>query len=138
MGQALQQESPRYRDMDYDGEKVRRILQVMGSDEASAAFVAESDGELQGATVIAVAGRWFGSGFFVTDLSLYVKPEHRGGAAFGLLIDAIEHWTAARGIRDITLGVSTEVHPEATVRAYERKGYKVTGYTLAKVLDHVS
>lgn len=135
MGAALRAESPRYQTKDYDGDKVRRILEGMVAGDFGGAFVAEDDGQLVGVTLVVDTERWFGPGTFVTDLTLYVKPEHRGNGAFQALVAAIEEWTRDKGIHDLALGVSTEVHPEATVRAYEKLGYRVTGYTLTKVLS---
>lgn len=135
MGAALHAESPRYRTMEYDGDKVRRIVEAMVSGEFGGAFVAEEGGVPVGVTLMVDTERWFGPGVFATDLTMYVKPEHRGDGAFQLLIAAAEEWSRAKGLTDIAMGVSTEVHAQQTVRAYEKLGYRVTGYTLTKVLS---
>lgn len=139
MGYDLLTESPRYSGMEYDGEKINRLLTLITNGIVGAAFVVVdekvSNDTLAGLTIVVETDRWFGPGTFATDLTLYVRPEYRRSGAFDLLVDAIEGWAEGRGVRDVALGVSTEVHPQETVRAYEKKGYKVTGYTLTKVLE---
>lgn len=137
MGPMLMAESPRYRGMEFDGAKVASLLHGVIDADFAAVFVAEANEELVGVTIIAVQDRWFGPGRFVTDLTLFVKPQHRGGSIFRDLVVMIESWAREQGVADLALGVSTLTHAEATVRAYERMGYTVTGYTLTKTLaDH--
>jgi GNAT superfamily N-acetyltransferase len=139
MGRALALESPKYRDMTFDEAKLmalgERINSVLMSDLACS-FVAERAGQVIGMMVVGMAERFFGGDLYVTDLTLYVKPEHRGGLAFARLVQAAEAWARERGVRDACFGVSTEVHAERTVHAYQRMGYRLTGYTLTKTLAH--
>lgn len=139
MGAALHAESPRYRDMAFKPEKLRQLAERLADPAAadlSAVFVAESAGEPVGMFVAVMAERWFCDELYVTDLTVYVKPEHRGGSSFFRLVRAVEQWAAERGVTDIAVGVSTEVHAERTVRAYERLGYTLSGYTVTKALNH--
>lgn len=137
MGRALALESPKYRDMHWDEAKLmdlgERINSVLAADQACS-FVAQQRGEMAGTMIIVVAERFFGGDLYVTDVTLYIKPEHRGGFVFARLVQAAEKWARERGVRDAAFGVSTEIDAPRTVRAYERMGYTVTGYTLTKTL----
>lgn len=140
MGQALAQESPKYRDMVLDEAKMMALgdrLQGTLLSELACVFIAEKAGEPIGMMVGVMAERWFSNERYVSDLTLYVKPEHRGGLAFVRLVQAVERWAREQGVPYAAFGVSTEIHPEQTVRAYERLGYTLSGYTLTKKLaDH--
>lgn len=135
MGRALAMESPRYQNMKFDEAKLMalfdRMLGTLLSEDACI-FVSEISGEVVGMMVGFISTRFFSDEQFVTDLTLYVKPEHRGGTSFARLVKAVENWAASHGIYDLVFGVSTQIHPEKTVRAYERMGYTLAGYTMVK------
>lgn len=135
MGQALHDESPRYQGMAFNPAKLRVLFdRLQGSILApvGCVFVAERDGEIVGMTVGLIVDRWFSDERFLTDLTLYVKPEHRRGTTFMRLVRALEGWARAEGIADLALGVSTEIHAARTVEAYEAMGYRLAGYTMVK------
>jgi len=135
MGRALHDESPRYRDMAFNPEKLRRLFeQLQGTllTEPGCCLVAEHDGYITGMTVGIIAQRWFSDDVFLSELTMYVRPAHRGGSTFRRLVKALEDWAAGQGIQDMALGVSTEIHPEATVRMYQRLGYELAGYSMVK------
>ena len=135
MGRALHDESPRYRDMPFNPDKLLALgarLQGTLLSEDAVILVAHSGGELVGMTIGVIADRFFNDERYVTDLTVYVKPEHRGGSAFLRMIRALEAWAAAHGIADMAIGVSTEIHAERTVHAYQKLGYRLAGYTMVK------
>lgn len=140
MGQALHDESPRYQGMAFSPEKLRRLWQMLQgtllTGEPGCVFIAEQDGQVIGLTVGLIAERWFCDERYLTDLTMYVKPEHRGGSAFARMVRALEAWAVEQGIDWMALGVSTEIHAERTVRAYERMGYRLAGYTMVKQNGH--
>jgi GNAT superfamily N-acetyltransferase len=124
MGRAMHEESPRYRGMRFDGDKVRRLaIHIMMQPEFGVVFIVEAGAQLAGLAAVVAAERWFGPDRYLTDLAVYLKPEHRGNGAFLRLVQAVEEWASEHGIEQIDLGVSTDVQPERTVRAYERMGY---------------
>jgi GNAT superfamily N-acetyltransferase len=135
MGRALHDESPRYRDMPFNPDK---LLALAGRLQGSLLYadavilVATAGGEPVGMTVGVVAERFFNDERYVTDLTVYVKPEHRGGSAFLRMIRALEAWAADQGVADLAIGVSTEIHADRTVCAYEKLGYRLAGYTMVK------
>lgn len=135
MGRALHDESPRYRDMPFNPDKLLALAKRLhGSLLCSDAviLVAVADGQLVGVTVGVMAERFFNDERYVTDLTVYVKPEHRGGSAFLRMVKALEAWAAENGVADLAIGVSTEIHAERTVHAYEKLGYRLAGYTMVK------
>lgn len=137
MGRALLEESPKYQAMQYDEAKLMQLGERLTSallSEHAAVLVAERRGVLLGMIVLVVAERFFGGDRYVTDLTVYVRPEVRGGLVFARLIQAAEAWARERGVRDCAFGVSTEIDAERTVCAYQRMGYRLTGYTLTKTL----
>lgn len=137
MGRALHDESPRYQGKGYKPEKLRALAgHLQGSllTEQAAIFVADDGGELVGMFVAVIAERWYCDERYMTDLTVYVKPERRGGTVFFRLVRAAEAWARVQGLPESVLGVSTEVHPERTVCAYERLGYTLAGYTMIKSL----
>lgn len=139
MGRALHDESPRYRDMPFSERKLvdlaARLRGTLLSEDA-AMFVATAGDALVGMAVVVTQPRFFNDERFLTDLTVYVKPEHRGGRAFLRLVNAWETWAVQQGVLDLAIGVSTEINAQATVCAYERLGYRLAGYTMVKSLRH--
>lgn len=135
MGRALHAESPRYRDMAFNPEKLRRLFeQLQGTllTEPGCCLVAEHDGYITGMTVGIIAQRWFSDDVFLSELTMYVRPEHRTGVTFLRLVRALERWAKGQGVNDIAVGVSTEIHAQQTVRAYQAMGFELAGYSMVK------
>jgi hypothetical protein len=139
MGRALHAESPRYQAMAFSPEKLRRLWpQLQGTllTEVGCIFVAEGTSGLTGMTIGLAAERWFSDERYLTDLTVYVRPEIRsslaGGRAFRGLVRALEAWGAEQGLAGPVLGVSTDIHASQTVASYERLGYRLAGYTMVK------
>lgn len=135
MGRALHDESPRYRDMAFKPDKLRRLFDALQGTlltKPGCALVAVKDGHIIGMTVGIIAERWFSDDLFLSEQTMYVKPEHRRGLAFHRLVKALEGWALDQGVKDMALGVSTEIHPEKTVQMYERLGYQLAGYSMVK------
>jgi GNAT superfamily N-acetyltransferase len=139
MGRAMHAESPTYRDKSFDPDKVAGLaLALIGGDAPGVLLVAQARGELAGLFAGVAVQRWFGHDWVATDIAVYVKPEHRGGSAFARLVRAFEAWAAARGVSDVSIGVTTGVHVDRTVHAYQRLGYTLAGPSpLSKTLAHV-
>jgi GNAT superfamily N-acetyltransferase len=123
-------ESPRYRVMALNLEKVERTFAWALAH--GAVLLAETEGEAAGMAIAFAAERWFSDERYATDLLVYVKPEHRGSSAFARLVRAMETWCRSEGIHDLAPGVSTEADALRTVHAYERLGYRLSGYMVSK------
>lgn len=137
MARELARESPKYSQHGFNADKTRALAERLTTAPAGACMlVAERAGQVIGMMALAVVERFISDGAFVTDVTLFIRPEHRGGFAFARLVDAAEKWARDQGVQDVCFGVSTQVHAERTVCAYQRKGYTLSGYTLTKTLAH--
>lgn len=135
MGRQLHDESPRYQGMEFKPAKLERLFDSLQGTllaQPGCVFVAERGDYIIGMTVGIIAERWFSDELYLTDLTMFVRPEHRGGSAFPKLVRALEGWAASEKITEIALGVSTEIHAQETSRMYERLGYRLAGYTMVK------
>lgn len=135
MARALHAESPQYRSEPFEPQVVRQWLRERMSTTAlcddNAMFVAESGGAIAGVLVAIIVPRWFNRRRVACELTLYVRPEHRGGFVMLHLVRAYKAWAKAQGAAKAMLGVSTGIHPERTVHAYQRLGFTLDGHNVA-------
>jgi GNAT superfamily N-acetyltransferase len=134
MARELHAESPAFRDEPFEPEVVRRWLAqrmatVLLADD-NAVFVTTAGGHLTGVLVALVIDSWFNRSRTAAELTLYVRPQHRGGRALPALVRAYKAWARAQGAAKAALGVSTGIHPERTVHAYRKLGFKLDGYNV--------
>lgn len=138
MGEAMHKESPRYRSMRFDASKVRALAARLIDMPQGELFVAERGCEVIGMAAAVVGERWFGPDRYVTDLAVYLMPQHRGSGVFMWLVRVLEAWAVEMGVQDVDLGISTGIGVEETVRAYQHLGYTVADTrVVTKRLDHV-
>jgi GNAT superfamily N-acetyltransferase len=127
MGARMHAESA-YSFLPYDAEKVRRcVLEHIAHPETLCAFVA-----VDGGAPVGMMGGYISEYFFcgekiASDMVVYVEPGRRGTLAAARLIGAFREWAAARGAREICLGISTGREPARTGRFYERLGLRPVG-----------
>ncbi len=95
-------------------------------------IVACQRGEVIGFFAGIISEHWLSFDTYATDIGIYVLPEHRGSTAFPRLIHAFESWAIEKGAQELHLGVSTGIHPEQTVRMFERLKYTMSSYGLVK------
>ena len=128
LGRMMHMESPRFRGMDYNEEK---LIQLGANLVAQGGiFLAEKDGKAIGMMLGMVTEHFFGHDLMACDLAVYVHPDHRGGTLAVRLIKKFEAWAFSMGAKVIHVGVSTEVNADRTGELYKRLGYRMTG-TLA-------
>lgn len=132
MGADMHRESPRYRVITYDCQRVARLAE--GLIPKGLVFVATRGEDMVGMVAGVVTEHFFSGTKYVSDLILYVRPTFRGTFAAGELVDALEGAGRAQGATESVLGISTEVHAEATAKLYERFGYTRSGISLRKPL----
>jgi GNAT superfamily N-acetyltransferase len=70
----------------------------------------------------------------VSDIGLYVAPEHRSSEIAAMLIANLEHWAKQKGASQIWLGQTTGDNPRVVERFYNRHGYKTMGFNCLKEL----
>jgi GNAT superfamily N-acetyltransferase len=130
MGQRMAHESPRFSHSTFDMDRCLNLLHTLTSSEDGLVLVVgdEPIGMLLGL----VTEQFFSADRIAQELVVYMLPEHRGGRDVVRMIQAFEDWAVARGAREITLGVSTEVNTERTAAMYRRLGFVDSGVTLVK------
>lgn len=134
MSAAMHAESPTFRRFRYSEEKMFGVISRLIPVTAQGGVLVSLDGDVvTGMLGFAVSEQFFSPDKVSMDVGIYVKPEHRGTPAFMRLVRAYEAEAHARGVSDITLGVSTGVHAERTVDALHRLGYETYGTNLRKV-----
>lgn len=69
----------------------------------------------------------------VSDMLVYVLPEHRGTPLAVRLIKMLERWARERGRDGLMLGQSTQIGDmKRVMKFYEKLGYSVTGFNCMK------
>lgn len=132
MGRAMQQESPRFSRLGYSPSKAWNLITHLIANKDAIVLVSEVDGDIVGMLLGYVSEQFFSSALTASELVVYVKPESRGGSSAARMIRAFEEWAIGRGVKEIQLGVSTEVDAPRTVGFYGRLGYVSSGNTLIK------
>ena len=127
MGQNVVRESPRYRTVDYNPQKVRELANILMDKEDGILLVAEKNGNQMGFFAGMIAPHFFGNNLVASDIAVYVLPFFRNGYTASKLINRFEEWAIEQGAAAIFLTVSTEIHHENTLKFYERLGYRQTG-----------
>ena len=124
MGAAMHAESPRYRTLDFDEEKLFNLAQyLIVTPSAGGTLVAESQGRIAGMLAFAVGEFYFGKDKYASDVVMYLKPEHRGGSLFPRMVAAFEKWADEFGVKEKQLGVSADIDSERVVAVLLRLGY---------------
>lgn len=134
MARELHAEAPAYRGEPFDEQVLRRRLTERLRRgvlvDHSVVFLAEGGGRAVGVLLAVIVPRDFNDLLIACETSLYVRPEHRGGRALPRLVEAYKAWAREQGAAKAYLGVSTGIHPERTVHAYEKLGGKLDGYNV--------
>lgn len=123
-------ESPRYSKHGFAVDKAEQLIRFLIANQV--VFVADRDTELIGFFAGVITEHYLSLDKYATDIGVYVTPEHRGGSTFARLVFAFEKWAKEHEVRELVLGVSTEIHADKTVRMYERMGYKISSFGLIK------
>lgn len=123
-------ESPRYSRHAFSIDKARNLFAVLM--QRGGLFCAVKDGAIIGFFAGIVAEHFLSPDLVASDIGIFITPDERGGSAFVRLVKAFEEWAVSQGAREISLGVSTQVHTEQTVRMYERLGYTMASFGLVK------
>jgi len=143
MGRLMHAESPRYRGMDFDPERVRALAEHCIGD--GTVVVAEADvtglddmgrdatsREKVGMAAISPCFRFFNNDTYYADLIVYLLPDYRRGRLAAALVEAVEAIAGRNGGGELVLGVTTGVANEQVARLYERLGYHRVGVVMAK------
>lgn len=74
--------------------------------------------------------------FMAVDHVVYVHPDRRGSPAGVKLVRGFEKWAQEIGATEMSIGVSTGIHPEKTHGFYQKMGYNWTGGVYKKHLNN--
>lgn len=131
LAQVMHRESPHYRDLSMDEEKVGAAIRRSIADGPAFVHV-NPEGRIDGAFHAIVGERWFARERMVSDLALFVQPDRRGGIIAARLIQAFVAWCSANGFQpqQVMVGITTGVRVEETRRLYERLNFEVVGEIL--------
>jgi GNAT superfamily N-acetyltransferase len=129
LGRAMHAESW-YRDFDYSEAKLSGLFQTILTHSDFIGLIAEDKGEIMGFLAGALTEHFFGTDRYACDLCLYVTPEHRGSFTALRLIRAYEAWCRIKGVKEIHIGVSSDVSADRTGLFYQKLGFTSfsTGY----------
>jgi GNAT superfamily N-acetyltransferase len=128
LGRSMHAEAPVLRHAAFSPQKVEATLRL-AMEHGLVLLNVDEDGSIDGAFVGVVIERWFSTERYFADLAFYVKPERRGGLTAYRLLRGVLAWCEAKGLApcDVTLAVSTGVHPETTGRLFEQMGFERYG-----------
>lgn len=124
MARDMHAESPRYRGLDFDEEKLFNLAQhLMHTPKAGGVLVAEVEGAVVGMFAFHVDQYFFGHDAFASDVVMYIAPKHRCGSLFPRMVAAFEKWADEFGVKEKLLGVSAGIDTGRAVAVLERLGY---------------
>ena len=127
LGQKMHAESA-FSALNYDKGKFSDLLRAyVAQPETHFSFVAEKDGALIGMLLGYVSDYFFGNDLIANEVVWYVDPDFRGGLTGLRLMREFESWSAARGVSEVYMGVSTGVLVDRTGDLLVRFGYKHVG-----------
>lgn len=115
--------SSNYAPMGFDDEKAAVFIRHLM--DTGLAAVAVKDRQIVGGILGDVIEPWYSTNRMGCEYVLYVLPEHRGGRAALMLVQAWVKWCWAAGAKQIRPGVSTGC--DAAGVFYERLGFKKAG-----------
>lgn len=131
----MHRESPAYRDMPMDPEKLQQLGEMMVTQpERLCGLVAIHEGRLIGMLAGFVTESFFGPDCLASDLAVFVPNDRRGGVAAAALIGRFEAWARERGAQAVQLGITTGVHQERTAALYRRLGFEPFGIVCRKTM----
>lgn len=130
LGEQMHAESPHYRGLTWDGQKVAETAANLLAIPHGFARVVESDGQIVGGMLALAVPHWCSRDLVACDLALYVAQNRRGGLAAARLIGEYRAWAVGLGCKLVQLGVMTGIQVDQTVSLGERLGWKQQGVVL--------
>jgi len=130
LGQEMHAESPEFRAMQYDVERVAAAIRHAIYSPLGFAKVIERDGLMVGGMVAMAAQHYFSTDYVTCDLALFIAKEHRGGMAAARLIAEYRDWGRALGAAKVQLGVMTGIDAWLVEALCERLGARRSGVVM--------
>jgi hypothetical protein len=142
LAEELRHQSPAFSQVALDQSRLFKILGgcVDSNNHKLAAFVYEHRGRILGVCAVFVSEYFFSKQKYVGDLFFLVAPSVRKGLASGRIAtslwNALREWTEIKEIREIRLGESTGLAPEAVDRLYRSWGLTLSTRTYSLLLKN--
>lgn len=128
LGAEMAAESPRFSQLKFNAEKLRRTLYNLIDIPTGFVCVCDDDGTVVGGIAAICAPHWASDDLVASDLALFVRRDMRRSGRIALrLIERYVSWATDRGAVLIQMGITTGVHPEATEALYEHAGLRWAG-----------
>ena len=129
LAKAMHQESPVYRDLPLDENKLLDLCNTAIDlpDLATLLVSTDKDGEITGMLGAVATTEFFGPSITTCDLFLYVKDSFRGSRNAVNLVNAYKSWAESLGATRISLGITTGIRVEETGGLFEALGFQQSG-----------
>ena len=128
LGQDMHNESA-YSAISFDSNSLVGVAYNVLNDPNWFGAVAVKEDQVIGMMIGFISEYWFSNEKFASDLCVYIVPEYRGSSAALRLMNLYTKWAVSKPIREIRIGETTRVNPEATAKFYKKLGF-VEGGTL--------
>lgn len=139
LAEAMHAESPLYRDLTFDPQKVESLCRLCLNNEEWVCIVATSDdGTPIGFTAAGLVPTLFGPDTMVEDLGFYVHAPWRGTTAAIRMLRMLETWASVMGATMIRMGITTGTNPQQTAKFLSRFAYQETGWLYTKAVSPLS
>lgn len=109
-----------------------RLVSLLGLKDRRL-IVAEIDGEVVGAILLALSNALHLDGLFLRVDTVVVSEQHRGQKIGTALLNEAE--SIAKSVGAMRVVVTTASHREIAQKFYERNGYEATGIRYVKLLE---
>ena len=129
LGHEMHEESPRYRQKEFDIEKVANFFLQCLSNDDFLLLVAERDGKIIGGIAAFVSTQWFNNDLISGDFGLFLHRDHRGGLSAAGLVNRYIYWARSKGVKDedISISQTTDVNVDGYTRLVEATGFVKIG-----------
>jgi len=136
LGRMFHAESPEYRDISFDDNKVRQVLTSMiENPQIGVIFVVTQSDRIVGGIVGMLTEYWFSDEKFATDLAVFVDPTTRHGVIASKLVIALRIWAAKMGARELKMPITAGINTDGVARLYDALGMRSVGQTFVKELN---
>lgn len=103
-------------------------------DDNYQAYINEEDGHINAIWAGVITPVWFAEDYKVTDIMFYVDKQKRGSTIALHLLHAAEHWAKFKGVKSLSIGLSSGIDTEKTTCFLERIGYNNSVVVMEKEL----
>ena len=127
LGELMHAESPNYRGIPFNREKVAKQLTMLMTRDG-VVFVSEKDGLVVGGISGGITEYWFSLEKFGFEYAFFLTQEARHGITALRLQRVFKTWCAGQGVKRFIMGSSTGIATEGTIKFLEATGMELTGH----------